>query len=138
MITASEGHTELIPDKRSYKLKFIGFQDCENIVVKSGNSTVQYAKNYDINLNMLELTVEQAEVSKALLVQFEKLELCENKIEDRLLQFLDNAQIEFQLKEKIYYLFKRNSNTTKMISELHTMNLSQNLFGALCEILFAS
>ena len=138
MITASEGHTELIPDKRSYKLKFIGFQDCENIVIKSGNSTVLYAKNYDINLNVLELTVEQVEVSKVLLVQFEKMELCENKVEDRLLQFLDNAQIEFQLKEKIYYLFKGNSNTTKMISELHTMNLSKNLFGALCEILFAS
>ena len=138
IITASEGHTELIPGKRSYKLKFIGFQDCEDIVIKSGNSTVQYAKKYDINLNVLELTVEQVEVSKVLLVQFEKMVLCENKIEDRLLQLLDNAQIEFQLKEKIYYLFKRNSNTTKMISELHTMNLSQNLFGALCEILFAS
>ncbi|MFT4144283.1 MAG: glycoside hydrolase family 31 protein [Mobilitalea sp.] len=137
-ISASEGHTGLIPERRNYKLKFIGFQDCEDISVTLGGTILQFTKKYDVASNLLELTVESVEVTKELSVQFEIMEICGNKTEEMLLQFLDQAQIEFQLKERIYYLFKRNSNIAKIMTELHMMNLGQNLFGVLCEILLAS
>lgn len=137
-MNAAEGQLGLIPERRKYKLKFIGFQDCNDIKVTLGDTIIQYTKNYEENSNLLELTVENVDVTKELLVQFEKMKICSNRLEELLLHFLDQAQIEFQLKERIYHIFKKNSTTLKMITELYSMNINQNLFGALCEILLAS
>jgi alpha-glucosidase (family GH31 glycosyl hydrolase) len=138
-IQAAEGQLSLIPMRRNYTLKLIGFQDMGEIIITSGNKTIQFTKYYDENSNTVELTMAEIDVTKDLLVQFEnKPELSVNRVEEILLDFLDQAQIEFQIKERVYQLFKRNSEISKIITELHMMKLNQNLFGVLCEIILAS
>jgi alpha-glucosidase (family GH31 glycosyl hydrolase) len=137
-IEGSKGSLDLIPEKRNYLLKFVGFKDCTNITVKSGEKQIPFVRFYNDRMNEMELQIQEIEVLNGVTIQFgEKLELAINKVEQILFELLNNAQIEFKCKEQIYYLIKSSSDISKIITELNTLDLNKNLFGALCEILLA-
>jgi alpha-glucosidase (family GH31 glycosyl hydrolase) len=138
-IQAAVGELDLIPTQRNYRLRFIGFVDCDEIGVTLGDTNIQFTKFYNKEMNSIEVNVEDIDTSKELIVQFgHKQQMASNRVEEILLGFLDQAQIEFQLKEQIYHLIKLKPDISKIITELLTWNLDQNLFGVLCEILLAS
>jgi len=101
-------------------------------------SYIPYAKSYDMDQNTLIIDLEGANVTKELKVQFgQKLNLAVNNIEKDLYHLLNQAQIEYQLKEKIYFLIKNQKDRLKTISQLHSWNLPHGLFGMLCELILA-
>ena len=140
-IEAAQGRTELIPDHRYYRLSFSGFRDCREIMVTSEGKKVKFQQEYDTGRNSIELILDKVRTDRELLVQFgDRPQLADNRIEGELLSFLDQAQIEFQLKERIYGLVRANlkqghADAAKIITELHALGLNRNLFGVLCEIL---
>jgi len=137
-IGASKGQLKLIPEQRNYRLSFVGFADCEDIVVESDGKKIPYIKTYDEDKNTLVISVEGVSVAKGLQVLFGgKLSLAANRVEKDLYRLLDQAQIEYQLKEKIYFLVKNRPDKTEIISELLAWKLNRNLFGMVCELLLA-
>lgn len=137
-IEAAKGRLELIPAQRNYRLSFVGFANCEDITVVLDGKEIPFSSTYHINRSTIELVLEGIDVTQELTVQFgDKPKLATNRVEEALFQFLDQAQIEYQLKERIYVLVKHNSDKVKIVSELHTLNLNRDLFGALCELLLA-
>ena len=49
--------------------------------------------------------------------------------------FLDQAEIEFGLKDELYSLIERQKNIPALLAELHAMKLEADLYGVLTEIL---
>lgn len=138
-IEASLGSLDLIPAKRDYRFRFSGFVDSEDIKVISGETEIPYDKSYNSRNNVIELGVKEIDVSKGVIVQFDrKPQLATNRVKDILFEFLSRAQFEFELKERIYQLIMSKQDTALIITELNTWDLNKDLFGALCEIILAS
>ncbi|NLK26998.1 MAG: DUF5110 domain-containing protein [Clostridiales bacterium] len=137
-IEAAQGNLDLLPVSRNYQLKFIGFVDKQMIKVRSGGKPIDFHKSYDQRSNAIVITIENVMVNEELCVQFEqKPILAANQTEEFLFSILDRAQISFELKEKIYQTVQRNKETYLLISNLTAMNLDENLYSALCEIILA-
>ena len=137
-IEAAQGNLDLLPVSRNYQLKFIGFVDKQMIKVRSGGKPIDFHKSYDQRSNAIVITIENVMVNEELCVQFEqKPILAANQTEEFLFSILDRAQISFELKEKIYQTVQRNKETYLLISNLTAMNLDENLYSALCEIISA-
>ena len=94
--------------------------------------------SYDNEKNVLIVQVERHAASETLMVQFtEKTMLGENHVEQRVLDFLQQAEISFSLKEKIIASVRRQSDPVLMAGELCSNDLNPELAGVLMEILTA-
>ena len=62
---------------------------------------------------------------------------CRNRTEERCFEFLNQAEIEFRLKDQLYEAILREKEVSVLAAELNSMNLNQDLYGALLEILTA-
>lgn len=127
-----------ISKKRQYTISFNGICDTDNISVTVGDSLISYSKEYDINLKAIILTLPLCETGSLLTVHFsDRLVLADNSQHERIFELLNKAQIGYELKENIFNCICDTSNSGNAICELQSMNLSQNLLGAISEILFA-
>lgn len=147
IIEAAIGNLELIPEKRSYTLELIGFDPMDDIQVYMGSGEESKILPYVINdsnidnviSNMICITIGDVEVDKELRVQFnQKPTLSSNKKDFAIFTLLDNARIEYDLKDRIYNMVKSNRDSYLIISELNAMDLNRHLYNVLCEILLAN
>jgi alpha-glucosidase (family GH31 glycosyl hydrolase) len=124
--------------KRQYTIAFTGICDTDNISVTVGDSLVSFSKEYDSKLKAIILTLPLCDIGSSTTVRFsDKLVLANNCPRKRIFELLNTAQIGYELKENIYNCICNASNPGSAICELQSMNLSQNLLGAISEILFA-
>lgn len=132
------GDISLIPQERNYVLKFIGFSDCEEIVVKSHNEKIEYEKSYDKLMNSIIIEVQNISIINDLVIDFKnQTSIATNDIISHIFEFLNKAQIDFILKEKVFNIVNSNKDYSKIIGELQTLELEEDLFGALSEIILA-
>lgn len=137
-IDAAIGDCSVIPSTRNYLLKFIGVANYEDIKVKSNNKIIDFEKNYDELRNTTIIEIKDHQVSNQLEVEFiGDIKLGDNNIANRVFEFLNEAQIEFALKEKIYKVITMHNNPLKIIGDLQAMDLDNELFGVLSEIILA-
>ena len=61
----------------------------------------------------------------------------DNRVEERIFQFLNQAEIAFDLKDRIYRLVQNGKRVPVLLAELHAMEIDRELYGALEEILTA-
>ncbi|MGN0354446.1 MAG: TIM-barrel domain-containing protein [Muricoprocola sp.] len=136
-VGAVTGEHELIPEKRDLTLEFWGITKSQ-IKVLEGVKEVPCETSYDNEKNVLIVQVERHAASETLMVQFtEKTMLGENHVEQRVLDFLQQAEISFTLKEKIIASVRRQSDPVLMAGELCSNDLNPELAGVLMEILTA-
>lgn len=62
----------------------------------------------------------------------------ENDVIERCFSFLDQAEIEFTLKDKLFTLIQREKPVSVILSELLTMDLDKDLMGVLVELISAN
>lgn len=137
-ISSAKGDTSLIPEKRDYSLKFRNFTNCNNVKVKINNEAIKAEQQYNIETNTLIIKVKDISVKNDLIVEFnDKIKCTPNDIQSHVFKFLNEAQIEFTLKERIFNIIKSNNKTSNIIGELQTLELERDLFGILCEIILA-
>jgi hypothetical protein len=124
--------------RRQYTIAFTGICDKDSISVTVGDSLVSYSKEYNSKLKAIILTLPLCDIGSSITVRFsDKLVLANNCPRKRIFELLNSAQIGYELKENIYKCVCTASNPGSAICELQSMNLSQNLLGAISEILFA-
>ncbi|OPJ61175.1 glycoside hydrolase family 31 protein [Clostridium oryzae] len=137
-IKPAAGDSSVIPEERNYVLKYIGFTDCKAVTVKSDNKDVAYEKEYDSYMNMITIRVNSINTKSGLTVEFNgSTQLSSNDINKRIFDFLNQAQIEFELKDRIYNIVKSDKTQARIVGRLQAMELDEDLFGALCEIILA-
>lgn len=138
VVKAVMGEFSVIPKERNYTFKFIGFKDCKEIMVISDGKEVIYEKYYDNLMNTIIIRCNQIDVLKDLVVDFKDvMQLSRNNIDREIFDFLNEAQIRFDIKDKIYNIINSHENKTKIIGDLQTLDLDKDLFGAVCEIILA-
>jgi len=135
-ILPARGNTEAVPERRSWKLSFVGFADTR-VQVFVGGTEITAEMGYDEATHTLTVMISDLAVDQALEVKFADARIAVNSVDDEVFNLLNRAQILFQLKEQIYRVVKESATPMVALGSLASMELEHTLYGALCEILTA-
>ncbi|QSF47887.1 DUF5110 domain-containing protein [Paenibacillus tianjinensis] len=135
-IGAARGNLAAVPSRRSWKLCFMGMADTQ-VRVLVGGEEAGAVSGYDDASHTLTVVITEVATDTAIEVDFAGAMLAENRVEADVFALLNRAQIEFQLKERIFGLVKSSASPAAALASLAALKLEHSLFGALCEILTA-
>ena len=136
----AHGDLSLIPQTRRFTVELYGckWMETEDVSVMADGKQVTAEITYDAAMKCLKIVLPETSVASETVITFgERLELAENRLEEVLLAFLDQAEIKFETKSRIIALVRGNMDRLAMISELRAMELDADLTGCVMEILTA-
>ena len=152
VIKPAQGNLSLIPNMRSYIIELHGFEKItgkakavvteevigKEVTVLVDGEAVESMISYDAGRHTIVAQVPEVEVTKEIKIRIDKnLIKLENNVKETCFKFLNQAEIEFFLKDQIYALVQKENRLPVLISQLHTMNLEEKLLAVLIEILTA-
>ncbi|MEK8206301.1 TIM-barrel domain-containing protein [Paenibacillus sp. FSL L8-0696] len=135
-ILSAQGNTKVVPERRSWKLSFVGFADTK-VQVFAGGTEIEANIDYDEATHTLTIMISDQAVEHSLEVTFTDARIAVNSVDDEVFSLLNRAQILFQLKEQIYHVVKAAVTPMAALASLASLDLEHTLYGALCEILSA-
>lgn len=140
VIAPPQGNLSLIPNMRSYTVELHGFKEGadETLTVTIDGQNTEAVCSYDKSKHTLVVEIPITEVTKEIKISVSK-EFCrlENEVKEICFKFLNQAEIDFFLKDQIYGLLQKETRLPILISTLHTKGLEEKLLGVLMEILTA-
>lgn len=132
-IDAAEGTTDLIPSKRNYQIELTGFEDTEDIAVSHA-----FTKHYNQRKNAICICLEGVSTAEQITVSVGiKHRTSDNHVIDRCFAFLNQAEIGFVLKDKLFRIIETENRLPVLLSKLSSMDVDPDIYGALVEILTA-
>lgn len=125
----------VIPEKRNVSIHFRGVQDLQKMKVQLDGKNIPVHGKYAVETNTFTVQVENWSVGSTLTVQIldENIMKRKHDAKEAVFQLLNQAQISFPLKDRIYKLVEETENKWKIIRELRTMDISEMLFDAILE-----
>lgn len=138
-VHSAQGELGLIPGKRSFTVELMGFADAAGAVeAKVGGAVVPTKTSYDAFRRVLTVTVENVPVEAGVEISLDlAYRQAGNDTLERCFRFLDQAEVEFDLKDKIYRCIVGEKRTNVLLGQLNALGLDRDLYGALLEILTA-
>lgn len=134
-ICSAEGKADLIPEKRDYIITFCGIKDAQVIgKVMSDGSSTELAVERKENVRVL---MKDVSVNETVSLYLKEIVHTENEISDRCFQILDRAEIDNNLKDNIFNLIEAQPEKTLLLHSLQAMELNDDLYDALSEIITA-
>lgn len=146
------GDTSFIPENRSYRFIFRGFNDSVSFAsVNADGSVNTVKKDYDKKTNTWTVVLENTEVNKIIstngckeaynnlqlevntILKDESLIYNGSRISDRIYDFLLQAQMSNNDKKSIYNMFANGEDRGGIISNLMAMRLDRGIVDALME-----
>ena len=140
IIHPAEGNLQLIPEKRSYVVELTGFQKAAagHVTVTVAGQKIQTSDSYDDAKQAVVVLIPETAVCQEIRVWIDRTYLQEkNPVAKTCFDFLNQAEISFELKDRIYRLIEKEKRIPVLIAELGTMGLETNLYGALLEMITA-
>ncbi len=143
VIHPAKGELSLIPEKRTYQVELTGFSQeaAQKAEVRIGGQLLtgqQAAVAYKRETRAVEVTVKDVDITGCLEISVDSgSRTDDNRVEERIFQFLNQAEIAFDLKDRIYRLVQNGKRVPVLLAELHAMEIDRELYGALEEILTA-
>lgn len=138
-IEPAAGHTEWLPQNRRYCLEFIGCRDCRHslsLLVNGAPHTA--ALRYEEDTRTLTLELEAVPTRAEVEVRFGTgASRPENPVLKEVFRFLDQAEIAFPLKDRLYRAIAGQPDRALALGSLTAMDLDPHLLGALSELLTA-
>ena len=136
-IHPAQGKTELIPAKRAYTVEFCNFAKTgtETVKVLVNGAETEAAVKYEEKLQKICVEVEADTAAEVQIILAG--EVADNQTKERVFDFLNQAEIGFVLKDRLYQLITAGKKLPVLLSELQSMELDKDLYGALIEILTA-
>ncbi|WP_287973220.1 glycoside hydrolase family 31 protein [Blautia sp.] len=137
-IRRPKGALELIPQRRTYRVDFVGMKDIakEQIRVCIDGKEVQAVVSYNRKLQAVEVCVGEVSIEQEVRVVFTgELQRAENQVEERCFAFLDQAEISFVEKDRIYNLVKNKKPAAEILAELLAQGTDRELYGVIAELL---
>lgn len=129
-IAAPTGHRDLLPESRSITLILRGVR--EGYVQRDGESVTGH---YDHATQSLR--VELGEVTDTITLSLQvEMSTNENKM-DRLYTFLDQAEISYDLKDRLYRLLSQKLDPVNMMHQLQALELEKDLVDCLLELMLS-
>ena len=139
-VLPSKGEVSLIPQKRSYQVEMTGYQEAamKSARVFVDGTVVSADMSYDENKQAVLVAIAEVGVNQTVKICMDlKCRSKQNRVEERCFAFLNQAEIEFMLKDELYSLIQKEKDMTVLAAELNAMNLSRDLYGSLLEIITA-
>ncbi|HIZ47585.1 MAG TPA: glycoside hydrolase family 31 protein [Candidatus Gemmiger excrementavium] len=138
-IGAAQGETQWLPEKRRYVLEFVGCRDCTaQLTVQAGGRDIPAEIAYDGAARTLRVTLDGQPTDTGITVSLGADAAAPgNDIRGEVFRFLDQAEIEFAAKDRIYHAVCAQPDPAQALSALFAMKLSGDLYGALAELLTA-
>ncbi|MCM8709843.1 glycoside hydrolase family 31 protein [Clostridium sp. SYSU_GA19001] len=136
-IIKPEGNVEVLPEERKYKLVFIGFKIKNKPDVFCNGEKIKADIFIEEEKNKIVIKLHDVNINTEVKVLFKEATIRGNNYEKEIFDFLNKAQISFDLKGQIYSAVKKYKNTPKLMSELQVLNLETELLEAVSEIIWA-
>ena len=137
-IAAARGNRSLLPVKRTFSLELMGCGPCggEDVCVYRNGAKEAAEVSYDEKRAMVRISLEEGSPADELRVEI-ACSLSNNSITERIFDFLNQAELPFDTKEKAYRLVEEEKSIPVLLGRLQALDLENNLYKALCEILTA-
>jgi len=137
VIHKSNGDLSVIPEFRSYQLRFLGFEKPEHIMTRMDGVEQELEYDYDEYRNEVILPAMTQSTSNELVVTFVGgMRFGANKIVDRIFHLLDQVSIDHLLKERIFDVI-REQIRENILKRLSLENLPKELLYAIQEVIEA-
>lgn len=135
IIEKSLGTLELIPKVRDYKITFVGMKNT-SFKVYNNNTEIYSTSSYDDNKKELTITIKDIDINSNTKITFSEINLDKiDKIES-FRELLDRCEMKIRLKDKIFKILQEN-NLNSILSNLTSLNLNEDLYNAIIELLLA-
>ena len=121
---------QIIPKNRKYRVEFIGVEDCE-VTVESNGAALKFQKCYIDNVMTVEIGSTAEKITVTLLTGILKENDTLHNIDD----FLNEAGMEYILKEKLYHVLKSDISEGKKLAYIDYYVTDDNVRHALTELL---
>lgn len=137
VISAVSGNMEFVPKMRTYQIMLLGCQRQEfTVYVESREITDLVSVSEEKGMVVIELPY--LETQKEIRIVFkEKLKLMPNDIAGKCFTILNQAQISFEQKERLYKIIKKDTSLAEKIVSILNEKCNMYLQGSLCELLAA-
>ena len=151
IIGRAEGNLALIPESRSYVVEFIGYQKAavKQLAAAIDDELIKTIAFYDEEKMSVIVHIPKTDVKKEIKIRIEKELCCSNKtdtnrielqqirnqIEKKCFDFLNQAEIEFGLKDRIFAVIRKEKRIPILIAQLQAMELEDKLLAVLMELL---
>lgn len=132
------GEKELIPEVRDYRLRFLGLpeESIQEVLVKGSRVGYQEAYDYEKNIQVIEL--ENINAADEVVIKIKDMtSVAANKIDWRIYDILNNAQMDYNTKDQVYYLIHKADTMDEMICNLNAMEFTKEVKEMIQEIIFA-
>ena len=140
VIKPAQGNLSLLPKMRSYTVELYGFEEGaqEEVSVTNRGEMLYASASYDKNMRAVIIQIPLTRVTEEVKISVDKKwRQLKNQVQEKIFQFLNQAEIDFFLKDQIYDMIQKESRLPILISRLHTMNLEEKLLAVLMEMLTA-
>ncbi|GEL06646.1 glycoside hydrolase family 31 protein [Salisediminibacterium halotolerans] len=137
----AEGNLDILPEKRTYTLRFNGMTSSTliNVLADDGVTALPFEREDDRETDAVMITLDNRPVNNGFFVEFpDGLSIGKNNLSERIFNLLNEAETDFVLKETIYARVCSDLNEPhRLISSLQAIDLPDDLYGALAEIILA-
>lgn len=132
-IHGAEGEKTLLPEKRSYTVQFYAVSESK---VSASGADIK-AVTYDARKHCLTVELEAVLSEKTVKITLENPCLTDNNITQDIYDFLNQSEIDFDLKDVIYTCVCRQKNKAALITELCALGLDRTMIEILSEMISA-
>ena len=140
-IDAVRGNAAAIPQARRYCLRLLGAAEGIVPAVWAGTAQVpDVTSSYEAETGVTLVDIPAIPTSEAVVVKLTDSTLHDNQKSARIFAFLNQAEMPFEWKDKIYHTLRQaeaGKNMTCMICQLQVMGLREDLLGPITEILLS-
>lgn len=143
-IEPARGEVSLIPAMRKFTVELTGFLPeaarkarvfADGQEMEPGRVLLSYKSREQAVVIGLDAVDTQQRVQ---IILPARMRVKENQVQERVFEFLNQAQIQFDVKDQVYGLVMREKRIPVLLAQLEAMELDRELYQALTEILTAS
>jgi alpha-glucosidase (family GH31 glycosyl hydrolase) len=132
------GEESLIPALRNYQLKFYGIPEFSIDGVTVNGDNIVYKEVYDQEKNIQVIELDNMTVSDEITIRIkETASVAANTTDWRIYEVLNRAQIDYQLKDKIYTIISRTDSLDAILCDLNALEIDTKVKEIIQEILLA-
>jgi hypothetical protein len=128
-IGAASGALDLLPSTRRYRLVVHGLDDV--------SAELPDGTRVDALTAPLVAEFDAATADGAVVRLSGERRPSDNRVEARLHELLNAAQIEYRTKQDVWAVLQRESGAARRVAALQAMSLAPALYAAVCEVLLA-
>jgi len=123
-----EGECSLVPKERYYLIKLFGLPKDSIESIRVNGNLVTCSQSYDGEKNIAVIELQEVDVKDKIEVFIKNaIDIADNQIQWRMYEALNKAQIDYQMKEKIYDMVKRSDSVEGILSNLDALNVFEEL-----------